>query len=671
MNLLEKLNKEQKDAVLAFDGPILINAGAGSGKTRVLTTRIALLLESGIPANRILALTFTKKAAGEMRKRIAQMTSKDTSSLVMGTFHSVFIKFLRQYAQTMGYPDNFTIYDEDDSESCMKEAIRQIIWGFNWEEERKGAGDKDPRHQLEKKYKLKYVMSRISLAKNNMYNAEGYVASPEIAEEDNRYGYPLMGQIFKLYSDKCRQAGAMDFDDILLNTEILLARNYDAFNDFASRFDYILVDEYQDTNYVQYSILKRLTAHNKNICVVGDDSQSIYGFRGAKIENILNFKRDYPNCKEYRLETNYRSTSQIVDAANRLIVNNENRLPKECRSNAGQGEGITIKSLATDREEADYVANIIRQATFRDKNYGDFSIIYRTNAQSRLFEDALIRNKIPYTIFSGTSFFQRAEVKDALAYFKLCINSKDNEAFKRACSRPKRGIGVTSLSEFINFVSEYNYYNQTEISLYDMILSPAFNDCKIKDKAKENLRKFVAYIDSISFDTLLEDAYTIGSKILQTSGLYDYYRDDDERTGKKKCENLEEVVSMLLAFVDGRKAEGNTELGLDSFLDDIALLSNADTRSDDDTPKVSLMTAHCSKGLEFPYVFVVGAEEKLFPAYKDDEITPLDLEEERRLFYVAITRAEQVLFITNADSRYKFNKREDTKPSRFLKEILG
>lgn len=663
--IIESLNPEQKRAVEALDGPVLINAGAGSGKTRVLTSRIALLLENGIAAERILALTFTKKAADEMKKRVALMTKMDTSKLVMGTFHSVFIKFLRQYATSMGYPEMFTIYDEEDSESCLKESLKAVIWGEDWEDARKNADEKDPRFALEKKYKLRYLKSRISLAKNNMYNAEGYANDQEALEEDTRKGFPLTSKIFLTYSRKCRLAGAMDFDDILLNTEILLARNAAAFQQFSNQFDYILVDEYQDTNFVQYSILRRLTAHNKNICVVGDDSQSIYGFRGAKIDNILNFHKDYPGYKEFRLVTNYRSTSQIVDSANRLISHNANRLPKECISNAGSGFDIQYKTLDTDKAEASYVAGVIRnQIANGGCRYDDFAIIYRTNVQSRLFEEAFIRMRIPYTVYSGVSFFQRAEVKDTMAYFKLSVNPNDDEAFKRAVSRPKRGLGTTSLNDFVSFASTQG------MSLYGTVKSPAFAMAPLKPKAKDALVKFVEYVDLISWDVLCDNAAVIGTEIIENSGLLGYYKEEDEKKGDSRCDNIREILSMLDSFCEDKNKEGDKRNYLSDFLDDISLLSNNDLADTSSAGrKVALMTAHCSKGLEFPYVFVVGSEEGLFPYTPEGFLAPSAEEEERRLFYVAITRAEKNLFVTNCKSRLRFAKWENNKESRFLKEM--
>ena len=640
--ILEDLNEEQKRAVCQVDGPVLIVAGAGSGKTRVLTSRVAYILALQADA-RILALTFTKKAAGEMKERIAAMVGDgNVRRVVMGTFHAVFVRFLREYAESLGYPANFTIYDTSDSQSAIKACVKEM-----------GLDDKI--------YKPREVLSRISMAKNNLITYTAYQAAQELQTQDYHAKRPRLGEVYQRYQEKLKQSGVMDFDDILLNMNYLLRDNPEALASISGRFTHLMVDEYQDTNQAQYLILKKLAQRHHNICVVGDDSQSIYAFRGARIENILSFKKDYPECKIYRLERNYRSTQVIVDAANSLIAHNEGRIPKECYAVGEDGEPIRLLKAYTETEEAVMIVSEIldRMRTARAQ-YQDFAILYRTNAQSRALEEQLRRRNIPYMIYSGNSFFDRAEVKDMMAYFKLVVNPRDDESFRRVVNKPARGVGDKAM-EAIEAVARQQGW-------------PLFQAAREVPK----VLPFCEMIAKLSALVPTTDAWELAKRIADESGLYAFYKLDTSIEGLSRVANLEELINSVAQFVEERgeeaedyEAEGG-EVGvftLDDFLENVSLLSNVDVSEDEDTNnKVALMTAHSSKGLEFPYVFVAGMEENLFPSVSMLSAKP-EVEEERRLFYVAMTRAKKAVRLSFAGTRMRNGKHESNAPSRFLKEI--
>jgi len=628
--ILRELNDEQLKAVKCVDGPVLIVAGAGSGKTRVLTSRIAYLIESGVPPERILALTFTKKAAGEMKERIALMVGERRARrLWMGTFHSVFIRFLRDYAPSLGFPADFTIYDQQDSVSAVKTCIKQL-------------------NLDDKLYKPKEVQSRISKAKNDLVTPTPYAnGAGGYRQDDVLHKKPEIYRVYSEYCKVCRQSGVMDFDDILLYTNMLLRDNKEALEDIAGRFSHILVDEYQDTNMAQYIILKKLASAHKNICVVGDDSQSIYGFRGAQIQNILNFQKDFPGARLFRLERNYRSTQTIVNAANTLIARNEGRIPKNCISMGEKGELIHLVRSFTEQEEAMLTASAILQRIRTDAaQYQDFAILYRTNSQSRALEEQLRRRNIPYMVYSGNSFFERAEVKDLMAYFKLAVNPNDDESFKRVVNKPARGIGDTSVGRLAEEARSKG------VSLFSAAVSnPKFAAfCSMISKARENLF----------------DAYDAAMALAQESGLYLFYKSDTSIEGQSRFANVEELLNSVKLFMEEGEDEEHKSLG--DYLENVSLLSNADVSDEDSANKVALMTVHTAKGLEFPYVFVAGMEENLFPS-GGWLITPQDLEEERRLFYVAITRAKRAVTLSYAQTRMRNGKHENNSPSRFLREI--
>lgn len=637
--VLEGLNEEQRRAVECVDGPVLIVAGAGSGKTRVLTSRIAYILASGVEASRILALTFTKKAAGEMKSRIADMVGERTARrLVMGTFHSVFVRFLREYAASLGYPERFTIYDTSDSTSAVKACIKEL-----------GLDDKI--------YKPKDVLSRISMAKNNLVTVQGYRNNAELMVSDSHSRKPRMCDLYELYQKKLKTAGVMDFDDILLNMNYLLRDNKDALAAISDRFSYIMVDEYQDTNYAQYLILKKLAQFHHNICVVGDDSQSIYAFRGAKIENILNFKKDYPECHIFRLERNYRSTTTIVDAANSLIEHNDGRIPKKCYAVGGAGDKIKLLKAYTEQDEAvSIVSEIISRMRQEQCRYKDFAILYRTNSQSRVLEEQLRRRNIPYMIYSGNSFFDRAEVKDMMAYFKLVVNPSDDESFRRVVNKPARGIGDTTFRLVESAAAAAG------VPLFEAALKVA------------KVVPFCTMIKGLSEMVSTTDAHELAVMIAEKSGLYASYKADTSIEGLSRVSNLDELLNSVSSFIEEREmeAEGADEpLGtvtLDDFLENVSLLSNVDVSEGDEDNKVALMTVHSAKGLEFPYVFVAGMEENLFPSLSM-LATKQNLEEERRLFYVAVTRAGKALSLSFAGTRMRNGKHESNSPSRFIKEI--
>ena len=664
--ILEGLNSEQRNAVSCVDGPVLIVAGAGSGKTRVLTSRIAYILaEKDLDPSRILALTFTKKAASEMKERIALMVGeRKARRLYMGTFHSVFIRFLREFSESLGYPSAFTIYDTSDSVSAIKACLKEL--------------------QLDDKvYKPKDVLSRISMAKNNLVTPAAYRRNANALQNDAAAKKPRIVDIYDLYAYKCKMAGVMDFDDILLNMNILLRDNHAALESIAGRFDYIMVDEYQDTNFAQYLILKKLSQFHKNICVVGDDSQSIYAFRGAKIENILNFKKDYPDHHIFRLEQNYRSTRVIVDAANSLIAKNSARIPKECYSMGEQGEKIRLIQAYTEQEEAVLIASgILMRIQAERAEYQDFAILYRTNAQSRALEEALRRRNLPYMIYSGNSFFERAEVKDMMAYFKLVVNVNDDESFKRIVNKPARGIGDTSLSALTAAASHH------KLSLFKAAFSEDLEQFGLKQAAIKKIREFCSMIGSLTLKANELNAHDIAKKIADDSGLYLFFKMDTSIEGQSRTANVEELVDSIKLFIEEKhgeyieelQAEGQLADGVElteadfplvtmgDYLENASLLSAVDVSDEESSNKIALMTVHSSKGLEFPYVYVAGMEENIFPS-GGFMASESDIEEERRLFYVAMTRAKKVLQLSFAQTRLRNGKHESNSPSRFVREV--
>ena len=664
--ILEGLNSEQKRAVSCVDGPVLIVAGAGSGKTRVLTSRIAYILEKGCDPSQILSLTFTKKAASEMKERIALMVGeKRARRLCMGTFHSVFIRFLREFADSLGYPSTFTIYDTSDSVSAIKTCLKEL--------------------QLDDKvYKPKDVLGRISMAKNNLVTASAYRRNTTAIQNDAAAKKPRICDIYELYTAKCKQAGVMDFDDILLNMNILLRDNPAALESIAGRFRYIMVDEYQDTNFAQYLILKKLSQFHQNLCVVGDDSQSIYAFRGAKIENILNFKKDYPQHNIFRLEQNYRSTKVIVDAANSVIARNSARIPKECYSMGEEGERIRLIKAYTEQEEAVLIASAIVNRIHADSaQYQDFAILYRTNAQSRALEEALRKRNLPYMIYSGNSFFERAEVKDMMAYFKLAVNLNDDESFKRVVNKPARGIGDTSMAALAAAAVAHG------TSLFKAAFADDLETFGLKTAAVNKIREFCTMMDKLCQRVSKEDAYIVATALAMESGLLMFYKSDTSIEGQARTANIEELLNSVKAYIEERhnelfeemQAEGEVADGVElaasdlpvvtlgDYLENVSLLSAVDVEEDEDgSNKVTLMTVHSSKGLEFPYVFVVGMEENIFPS-GGWLASEAEVEEERRLFYVAMTRAKKVLQLSFAQTRMRNGKHESNQPSRFVREV--
>jgi DNA helicase-2/ATP-dependent DNA helicase PcrA len=645
-SFLDALNPVQHEAVVHYQGPSLIIAGAGSGKTRVLTYRIAYLLEQGIAPYNILALTFTNKAAIEMKERIGQLVGADkVRRLWMGTFHAIFAHILHAEAEHLGFPSSFSIYDTVDSKSVVKSCIKEL-----------GLDEKD--------YKPSSVFGRISMAKNNLITAAAYASNANLLADDAAMRRPQTHEVYRMYARKCRLSGALDFDDLLLFTNILFRDFPDVLEKYRHYFRYILVDEYQDTNYAQYLIIRRLAEPERNISVVGDDAQSIYSFRGARIENILNFRNDYPDYQEYRLEENYRSTQNIVNAANSVIEKNERRLNKACFSRAGVGEKIGVLKAYTDQEEAFMVASAVTQRVREEhRSYDDFAILYRTNAQSRAFEEALRRKNIPYKIYSGMSFYQRAEVKDMIAYLRLVTNPNDSEAFKRAVRVPSRKIGDVSMEHL-----ESKALAEEE-SLYDTLHHFPVEEIGLQTPAHKRLLDFVALIDELSAQQFQYDAYEYAMNVGKRSGLLAEYRADTTPEGMARYENLEELFNSIKEFVDARKEEAGEEelVTIHAYLENVALLTDMDQEKKDQ-PKVSLMTAHSAKGLEFQYVFVVGMEESLFPSRMSVD-SPENIEEERRLFYVALTRAKHKATVSFAQSRYSWGKLTSNSPSRFLDDI--
>ncbi|WP_340073633.1 ATP-dependent helicase [Leptobacterium sp. I13] len=641
---LNELNDAQKAPVLHKEGPLMVIAGAGSGKTRVLTYRIAHLMHQGIDAFNILALTFTNKAAKEMKRRIAQIVgSSEAKSLWMGTFHSVFAKILRFEADKLGYPSNFTIYDTQDSQRLIASIIKEM------------ALDKDV-------YKYKQVHARISSYKNSLITVNAYFNNPELVEADAMAKRPRIGDVYKEYVARCFKAGAMDFDDLLLKTNELLTRFPDVLMKYQDRFRYILVDEYQDTNHSQYLIVRALSDRFQNICVVGDDAQSIYAFRGANINNILNFQKDYDNVSVYRLEQNYRSTKNIVNAANSVIEKNKNRLEKIVWTANEEGPLIKVNRTITDSEEGRFVASAIFENKMQHQlSNGNFAVLYRTNSQSRSIEDALRKKDIPYRIYGGLSFYQRKEIKDVLAYLRLIVNPNDEEALKRVINYPARGIGQTTIDKL---TVAANHYGR---SIFEVLENTDTIDLKINTGTRSRLEDFVNMIKSFQIMNTTADAFTIAEHVARKTGILQEFKKDGTPEGIARMENVEELLNGIKDFVEGQKELADAIGSLTEFLEDVALATDMDKETSDED-RVALMTVHLAKGLEFPYVYIVGMEEDLFPSAMSMN-TRSELEEERRLFYVALTRAEKQVCLTYAQTRYRWGKLIDAEPSRFIEEI--
>ncbi|EKA82142.1 UvrD-helicase domain-containing protein [Bacteroides fragilis] len=642
---IEELNESQRAAVLYGDGPSLVIAGAGSGKTRVLTYKIAYLLENGYNPWNILALTFTNKAAREMKERIARQVGEQRARyLWMGTFHSVFSRILRAEASHIGFTSQFTIYDSADSKSLLRSIIKEM--GLD-----------------EKTYKPGSVQARISNAKNHLVSPSGYATNKEAYEADAAVKMPAIRDIYSRYWERCRQAGAMDFDDLLVYTYILFRDFPEVLARYREQFRYVLVDEYQDTNYAQHSIVLQLTKENQRVCVVGDDAQSIYSFRGADIDNILYFTKIYPDTKVFKLEQNYRSTQTIVRAANSLIEKNERQIPKEVFSEKERGEAIGVFQAYSDVEEGDIVTNKIAQLRREhDYGYSDFAILYRTNAQSRVFEEALRKRSMPYKIYGGLSFYQRKEIKDIIAYFRLVVNPNDEEAFKRIINYPARGIGDTTVGKIIKAATDNN------VSLWTVLCDPITYGLTINKNTHTKLQGFRELIEQFMTEVAEKNAYEIGTAIIRQSGIINDVCQDNSPENLSRKENIEELVNGMNDFCAMRQEEGNTNVSLIDFLSEVSLLTDQDSDKEGDGEKVTLMTVHSAKGLEFRNVFVVGLEENLFPSGMAGD-SPRAMEEERRLFYVAITRAEEHCFLSFAKTRFRYGKMECGSPSRFLRDI--
>jgi len=638
MDHLAGLNPAQRDAVLQTEGPVMIIAGAGSGKTRVLTQRIAHLIQKGVDPFNILVLTFTNKAAKEMRERIAKVVGAKAKSLWMGTFHSIFAKILRFESEKIGYTSDFTIYDSDDSKSLIRSIVREL-------------------NLDDKIYKANIVLNRISAAKNRLVSARDYLKNPDYLADDMHAQRPEIGRIYKIYQERCFKSGAMDFDDLLFNMSVLLRDFPGVTNKYQNIFHYVMVDEFQDTNITQYYITRKLAARRQNICVVGDDAQSIYAFRGADIQNILNFKKDYTDLQIFKLEQNYRSTNVIVEAANEIIKNNIDQLQKNVFTDNERGDIIELMAANSDNDEGKMVANNIfeRQMQFQQK-FSDFAILYRTNAQSRPMEEALRRLNIPYKIFGGLSFYQRKEIKDVLAYLRLVINPNDEEAFKRVINYPKRGIGDSSIAKIFVFASEQN------ISLWETLnISHQY----LPSRTANLLDSFVSLLKSFRIGLQTRDAYEIANQVAKETGISRELYSDKSIEGLARYENIQELLNGIKEFVEDPEREDKT---LSGFLQEVALLTDADKKEEESTDYVTLMTIHSSKGLEFKNVYLVGMEEELFPSQMMLG-SRADLEEERRLFYVAVTRAEKNLTLSYALSRYRFGTLKTCEPSRFITEI--
>lgn len=648
MDLLNDLNEAQRAAVEYIDGPSLVIAGAGSGKTRVLTYKIAYLLSQGMKPWSIMALTFTNKAAREMKERIGKLVGNDLAQhLYMGTFHSIFSRILRAEAEHIGFNNNFTIYDESDSRSLIKAIVKEM-----------GLDDK--------KYKPAAVHAKISMAKNNLMSVAAYESDAAIFEQNKRAQMPEVGKIFVAYVQRCKQANAMDFDDLLTLTYQLFREHEDIRHKYAARFDYVLVDEYQDTNHVQMSIVMQLCQEKQRVCAVGDDSQSIYSFRGANIDNILNYQRQFQGTRLFKLEQNYRSTQTIVEAANSLIKHNRNQIPKDVFSENAKGEKIQYKPAYSDKEEAAIVAKDVKRIRREDGcQYSDFAILYRTNAQSRSFEEEFRKQGIPYRIYGGLSFYQRKEIKDIIAYFRLVANPDDEEAIKRIINYPARGIGATTVLKIADCA------HQNQVSFWEVIGAPERYGLAVTKGTMNKLETFRLLISSFIERAQTTDVYELGDAIIKESGISQDIMSGKDADDLARQENLEEFLSGMSAFVEERREEGRfDELFLQDYLQDVALLTDADSDGDKDEPRVSLMTVHAAKGLEFPTVFVVGLEENIFPSPLS-AASLRELEEERRLLYVAITRAEKHCILTNAKNRWRYGKMEFDNPSRFIDEIDG
>ena len=641
---LEQLNDAQKAPVLHKEGPLMVIAGAGSGKTRVLTYRIAHLMNEGVDPFNILALTFTNKAAREMKARIEQLVGgSEAKNLWMGTFHSVFARLLRYDGDKLGYPSNFTIYDTQDSQRLIASIIKEMNL------------DKDL-------YKYKQIQNRISSFKNSLITVKAYFQNPELIEADAMAKRPRLGEIYKNYVDRCFKAGAMDFDDLLLRTNELLSRFPEVLMKYQDRFRYILVDEYQDTNHSQYLIVKALADRYQNICVVGDDAQSIYSFRGANITNILNFQRDYDDAAVYRLEQNYRSTQNIVNAANAIIANNKNQLEKLVWTANEEGPKIKLHRSTTDAEEGRYVAGSIFEHKMQQQlKNSDFAVLYRTNSQSRAIEDALRKRDIPYRIFGGLSFYQRKEIKDLLSYLRLVINPQDEEALKRVINFPARGIGQTTVDKL---TVAANHYGR---SIFEVLENLGKIDLKINSGTRAKLEDFLNMIKSFQIMNKEADAFTLAEHVAKKSGILIEFKKDGTPEGVARMENIEELLNGIKDFVEGQKEIADAKGDLIEFLEDVALATDLDNEKGD-PDRVALMTIHLAKGLEFPYVYIVGLEEDLFPSAMSMN-TRSELEEERRLFYVALTRAEKQAYVTYTLNRYRWGKLIDAEPSRFIEEI--
>ncbi len=640
---LDELNEAQREAVLQKEGPMIIIAGAGSGKTRVLTYRIAHLMQNGVDPFNILSLTFTNKAAREMKSRIASVVGpSEAKNLWMGTFHSVFARILRSEADKLGYPSNFTIYDTQDSVRLISSIIKEL--------------------QLEKdKYKPKQVLGRISQFKNSLITVRAYYQNPEVMEADKASGRPKIGSIYKEYVERCFKAGAMDFDDLLLRTNELLTRFPEVLAKYQDRFKYILVDEYQDTNHSQYLIVRALADRFQNICVVGDDSQSIYAFRGANIQNILNFQKDYDDVKIFKLEQNYRSSSTIVQAANSVIDKNKTKLDKEIWTSNKEGELIKVMRTFSEGDEGRFVANSIFENQMQHQLPNDsFTVLYRTNAQSRAIEDALRKKNIKYRIYGGLSFYQRKEIKDTLAYLRLLVNPSDEEAFKRVINYPARGIGQTTIDRLVIGANEHN------ISIFELLFQLDLHSININSGIRTKLVNFRDMIRSFQIEAQTKNAFEMADLVVKKTRLIRDIETEGTPEAVARVENVQELMNGVKDFIEEQKQK-DEDASLAFFLEDVALATDFD-KEKDDVPRVSLMTIHLAKGLEFPYVYIVGLEENLFPSAMSMN-TRSEIEEERRLFYVALTRAEKQVYLSYAQSRYRWGKLIDCEPSRFLEEV--
>ena len=642
---LSQLNESQKLPTVHKNGPVMVIAGAGSGKTRVLTYRIAYLMEMGVDPFSILALTFTNKAAKEMKERIGLIVGEtNAKSLWMGTFHSIFARILRSEAEYLGYSSNFSIYDTQDSERLISSIIKELKL------------DKDL-------YKHRNIRNRISSLKNNLVTVKAYLNNPELVQQDKESRKPMFGKIYQTYVNRCFKASAMDFDDLLLKTNELLNRFPEVLAKYQQRFKYIHVDEYQDTNHSQYLIVKALADKFENICVVGDDAQSIYGFRGANIENILSFQKDYPNSSVYRLEQNYRSTQNIVNAANSVISNNLNKLEKKVWTENEIGEKIELSETPTDSEEGRFVASSIFEAKHNLQLQNDqFAVLYRTNAQSRSIEDALRRKNIPFQIYGGLSFYQRKEIKDILAYLRLIINSKDDESLKRVINYPGRGIGLTTVEKI------QIYSNENNLTLFEVLENINNYEINVNKGTKEKLFDFFSMIKSFQISNENLNALEILNEVLKRVGIVNLLKNEGSPEAISRIENIEELINAVQDFIEGQKEIVDSSGSLSEFLEDVALITDLDKEVDNTKPKVSLMTIHLAKGLEFSHVYIVGLEEDLFPSALSST-TRSDLEEERRLFYVALTRAMKKVTISYSKTRYRWGKLNDCEPSRFISEI--